>query len=181
MRPANLVGAAMRRLFILLSLLAFAAPAQAKELRFPHAGQYAFRLELPPGWTSNVDKRGGLLLVPPEGHAMIYLAIVTDDKLRGREDSAVVRAVSAVAGVVMADKQDPERITTTDGTRIIRGTAFYGTMPGKHGLTRRARIVVFNLAPATWAQMWTVTQAGMNAIETAALAKVLDGLSLTSR
>ena len=181
MHPANLAGAAMRRLFILLALLAIAAPAQAKPLRFPPSGPYAFNIDLPDGWRSTADKRGGLLLVPPDSHAMIYLAIVTDDKLRGAADRAVVRRVSAVAGVVMGDKQEPERITAADGARIIRGTAFYGTMPGKHGLNRRARIVVFKLAPATWAQVWTVTQPGMNATEAAAIAKVLNSVSLTSR
>jgi hypothetical protein len=173
----------MRRFFLLLTLIALAAtlPAQAKVLRFPQDGAHAFRLDLPPGWRTTTDKRGGLLLVPPDDHAMIYLAIVADDKLRGHPDSAVVAKVSQIAGIAMDDKQEPERITAADGARIIRGTAFYGTLPAKHGLARRARIVLFKLAPDTWAQVWTVTQPGMNAIETAALAKVLDSLTLTGR
>ena len=171
----------MRRLFLLLFLLAFAVPAQAKTLRFPNTGQYAFRLDLPDGWASTTDKRGGLLLVPPDDHAMLYLAIVVDDKLRGHPDSAVVHQVSQIAGLVINDKQEPERITTTDGTRIIRGTAYYGTLPAKHGLTRHARIVLFKLSPDTWAQVWTVTQPGMNAVETARLGKVLNSVTLTSR
>jgi hypothetical protein len=181
-RKAIALGHVMRRLFLLVVLVvACTLPAQARQLRFPQDGAHAFRLDLPPGWRTSTDKRGGLLLVPPDDHALIYLAIVTDNTLAGHPDSAVVRAVSQVAGVVMDDKQEPERITAADGARIIRGTAFYGTLPAKHGLARRARIVLFKLAPDTWAQVWTVTQPGMNAIETAALAKVLDSISLTDR
>ncbi len=170
----------MRRLFLLPILLAFAAaPATARPLHFPNSGAHAFKLDLPPGWNATTDKRGGLLLVPPDNHALVYLAIVTDGKLRGHPDSAVVQEVSKVAGVVMGDKQEPERITAADGARIIRGTAFYGSLPAKHGLARRARIVLFKLAPDTWAQVWTVTQPGMNANETAAVAGVLNSIALT--
>ena len=172
----------MRRLFLLPLLIAFAAPpAQAKPLRFPQTGAYAFKLDLPRGWNSTTDKRGGLLVVPPDNHALIYLAIVKDEKLRGHPDGAVVREVTKIAGVEINDKQEPERITAADGARIIRGTAFYGTLPAKHGLARRARIVLFRLAPDTWAQVWSVTQPGMNSNETAALAKVLDSISLTTQ
>jgi hypothetical protein len=182
----------MRRLFLLfpllivfslliVSLLIVAVPAQARALRFPDSGRYAFRLDLPDGWAATADRRGGLLLVPPNTHALIYLAIISNNKLRGHPASAVVRQVSQVAGVVMDDKQEPERITTTDGTRIIRGTAYYGTLPAKHGLKRRARIVLFKLSPDTFAQVWTVTQPGMNANETRALEDVLNGVTLTAR
>jgi hypothetical protein len=172
----------MRRLFFLLVLIAFAAPpALAKPLRFPHNGGYGFKLDLPQGWNTTTDKRGGLLLVPPDNHGLIYLAIVTDEKLRGDPERAVAGHVAKIAGIDMDDKQDTERITATDGVWVIRGTAFYGTLPAKHGLARRARIVLFKLAPDTWAQVWTVTQPGMNVRETAALAKVLNSISLTTQ
>jgi hypothetical protein len=175
----------MRRFFFLLATLAAlpaaALPAAARSLQFPPDGAHAFRLDLPRGWKSTTDKRGGLLLVPPDDHAMVYLAIVTDGALRGASDSAVAAKVTKIAGVVMNDKQDPESITAADGIRIVRGTAFYGTLPARHGLARRARIVLFKLSPDTWAQVWTVTQPGMNAIETRALGKVLDGITLVSR
>ncbi|MEJ2431837.1 MAG: hypothetical protein P8Y53_01230 [Pseudolabrys sp.] len=156
-------------------------PAQAKPQQFLADGAYRFKFDLPAGWRKTTDKRGGLLLVPPYGHALIYLVMVSGDKWRGRSDSAVVQAVSQVAGVVMNDKQEPERITAADGARIIHGTAYYGTMPAEHGLARRARIVLFKLSPDTWAQVWTVTQPGMNAKESAALSNVLNSISLSSR
>ncbi len=81
----------------------------------------------------------------------------------------------------MTERHESERITAADGARIIRGTAYYGTLPSKHGLARRARIVLFKLAPDTWAQVWTVTQPGMNARETAALGNVLNSITLSSQ
>jgi hypothetical protein len=170
----------MRRLFPLLAVAIFAAsPAQARPLQFPQTGAHAFRLDLPRGWNTSTDKRGGLLLVPPENHALIYLAILNDTTLRGQPERAVVTQVAKVAGIAMQDRQEPERITVSDGTRIIRGTAFYGTLPGKRGLARRARIVLFKLDANTWAQVWTVTQPGMNSNETAAVAGVLNSITLT--
>lgn len=171
----------MRRLFLVFLLAAAALPAQAKLVHFPQSGAYRFNFDLPDGWRTAADKRGGLLLVPPHDHALIYLAIVAEEKWRGRSNSAVVQAVSQIAGVVMNEKEEPERITAADGARIIRGTAFYGTMPAKHGLARRVRIVLFKLAPDTWAQVWTVTQPGMNARETAALSNVLNSIALSSQ
>ena len=160
----------MRRLFLLLVLLSPSPRRRRRPGRCTsrRPARTPSRLDLPRGWNTTTDKRGGLLLVPPDNHALIYLAILTDDKLRGQPDSAVVGQVAKVAGIAMDDKQDAERITAADGARIIRGTAFYGTLPAKRGLARRARIVLFKLAPDTWAQVWTVTQPGMNAIETAA-------------
>ena len=182
MAPAFASGHTMRLPFLLLVLFAFAAsPAQSRPLRFPQTGAHAFTLDLPRGWNTTTDKRGGLLLVPPENHALIYLAILKDATLRGQPERAVVTQVAKIAGVEMEDKQAPERVTASDGARIIRGTAFYGTLPGKRGLARRARIALFKLDPNTWAQVWTVTQTGMNANETAALAKVLNSISLTAR
>ena len=171
----------MRFPVLLLVLFAFAAaPAQARPLQFPPTGAHAFKLDLPRGWNTSTDKRGGLLLVPPDNHALIYLAILKDAKLRGQPERAVVGQVAKVAGIEMEDKQDAERITASDGTRVIRGTAFYGTLRGKRGLARRARIVLFKLDANTWAQVWTVTQTGMNANETAAVAKVLNSISLVA-
>jgi hypothetical protein len=175
----------MRHFFILLSLiaaLAFAAvPARAETLRFPQTGAHAFQVHLPQGWKSTTDKRGGLLLVPPDNHALIYLAILKDDKLRGAPESTVAGQVAKIAGIVMDDKQDPERMAGPNGAVLYRGMAFHGIMPAKHGLARRAKIVLFRLAPNTWAQVWTVQQPGMNAIETATLEKVLNDLTLTSK
>ena len=119
----------MRRLFVFLFLIAFAAPlAQAKPLRFPQTGEYAFSLDLPRGWNTATDKRGGLLLVPPDHHSMIYLAILTDDSLRGQPDSAVAAKVARIAGIKMDGKQEPERLAGPDGIVRYRGTAFYGTL-----------------------------------------------------
>ena len=169
----------MRRLFVFLFLIAFAAPlAQAKPLRFPQTGEYAFSLDLPRGWNTATDKRGGLLLVPPDHHSMIYLAILTDDSLRGQPDSAVAAKVARIAGIKMDGKQEPERLAGPDGIVRYRGTAFYGTLPAPRSLARRARIVLFKLAPDTWAQIWSVTQPGMNNNETAALAKMLNSITL---
>ncbi len=168
----------MRRLFFLLIAALFAAPAAAAPLHFPKSGAHVFTIDLPPGWTTTTDKRGGLLLVPPDNHAMIYLAILTDPKLRGAPEREVVGKVAKIAGIKMEDKQEPERLAGTDGVVRYRGIAFYGELPSPRSLSRRARIVLFKLAPATWAQVWTVTQPGMNARETAALSKVLNSLSL---
>ena len=174
-------GAVMRRLVLLLMLAVIAWPAQAKPLRYPSAGAYRFNVDLPEGWRTTTDRRGGLVLVPPDNHSLIYLSIISEAKWRGRSDSAVVQAVGGIAGIVMTERHESERITAADGARIIRGTAYYGTLPSKHGLARRARIVLFKLAPDTWAQVWTVTQPGMNARETAALGNVLNSITLSSQ
>ena len=93
---------------------------------------------------------------------MIYLGIIVDEKLRGQPVSAVAAAAAKTAGVVTFDKEEPARMTVPSGA-MIRGTAFYGKiLPEKRGLSRKARIVIFPLAPDTWAQAWTVTQPGMN-------------------
>src|ERR1700690_387209 len=69
-----LAGLTMRRLVLLLCLLAAGAlPAQAAALRFPPTGKHAFLIDLPKGWQTKTDARGGLLLIPPSQskHAMI--------------------------------------------------------------------------------------------------------------
>src|SRR5450631_2992288 len=182
-------GLSMRRLCLLLCLIgavaAGALPAQAAALRFPPTGKHAFLVDLPKGWQTKTDARGGLLLIPPSQsqHAMIYLGILVDDKLRGQPVSAVAAAAAKSAGVATFDKEEPARMTDPAGA-VIRGTAFYGKIaekiPEKRGLARKARIVIFPLEPNTWAQAWTVTQPGMNPVEYKAVDQVLNNITLTT-
>lgn len=178
-------GLIMRRLCLLLCLTgavaAGALPAQAKELRFPKTGKHAFLVDLPKGWQTKTDARGGLLLIPPSQsqHAMIYLSILVDDKLRGQPVNAVAAEVAKSVGVETFDKEEPARMTVPTGA-VISGSAFYGEIPEKHGLSRKAKIVIFPLEPNTWAQAWTVTQPGMNAVEYKAVDRVLNSITLTA-
>lgn len=181
--PASMrnTGSRMRRLCLLLALIAAAAlPAQAAEFRFPKTGKYAFLVDLPKAWRTKPDARGGLLLIPPapSQHAMIYLGIIVDEKLRGQPVEAVAAASAKTAGVEAFDKQEPARMTVPGGA-VVRGTAFYGKIPERRGLARKARIVIFPLAPDTWAQAWTVTQPGMNHVEYEAVDRVLNSITLT--
>jgi hypothetical protein len=177
----------MRRLCLLLCLIvaAGALPAQAAEFRFPKTGKYAFLVDLPKGWQTKTDTRGGLLLIPPSQsqHAMIYLDILVDDKLRGQPVSVVAAQVAKSVGVEAFDKEEPARMTVPSGA-ILRGTAFYGKIsekiPEKRGLARKAKIVIFPLEPSTWAQAWIVTQPGMNSVEYKAVDRVLNAITLTS-
>jgi hypothetical protein len=175
----------MRHLCLLLCLLgavaAGALPAQAAALRFPPTGKHAFLIYLPKGWQTKTDARGGLLLIPPlqSQHAMIYLGILVDDKLRGQPVSAVAAEVAKSVGVETFDKEEPARMTVPTGA-VLRGTAFYGKIPEKRGLARKAKIVIFPLEPNTWAQAWIVTQPGMNSVEYKAVDRVLNNITLTS-
>ena len=51
----------------------------------------------------------------------------------------------------------------------------------KRGLARTAKIMIFRLKSNTWAQVWVVTQPGMNAVETDAIDQVLNRITLTTR
>jgi hypothetical protein len=177
-----LEGLTMRRLVLLLCVLAAGAlTAQAAALRFPQTGKHAFLVDLPKGWQTKTDARGGLLLIPPtqSQHTMIYLTILVDDKLRGQPVSAVAAAAAKTAGVETFDKEEPARMTDPQGA-VLRGTAFYGNIPEQRGLSRKAKIVIFPLEPNTWAQAWTVTQSGMNPVEYKAVDQVLNNISLTT-
>jgi hypothetical protein len=151
---------------------------RAEEVRFPPAGKHGFHVSLPRGWTTKTDTRGGMLLVPPNQYAVVYLSIIIDDKLSNQSDSAVAAAQAKIVGIESIDSQSPARIS--DGKNIFKGTAFFAKMPAKHGLARRAKIVIVRLEPNTWAQVWTVTQPGMNAIESDALDHVLNDITLTA-
>jgi hypothetical protein len=181
-RPRAIAGLSMRRFFVLLCLLAAGAlSAHAGEIRFPKTGKHAFLVDLPKGWKTKTDARGGLLLLPPADrqHAMIYLGIIIDDKLRGQADSAVAAEVAKTVGIETFDKQEPARMTIPSGG-VLRGTAFYGKIPEKRGLARKAKIVIFPLEPNTWAQAWTVTQPGMNSVEYKAVDRVLNSVTLAA-
>jgi hypothetical protein len=169
----------MRRLFILLCFVAAAGGAQADPLRFPKSGPHVFHVDLPKGWGRTTDKRGGLLLIAPGERALIYLCIEVNDKLRGQTDSAVAEALAKIAGIERVERQGVARISDPRGG-IHRGTAYSGLMPAKHHLSRKAKIVIFRLSPNTWAQVWTVTQPGINAVEGNALDSVLNGITLSS-
>jgi hypothetical protein len=173
-------GAIMRRLFILLCFVVAAGGAQADSVRFPKSGPHVFHVDLPKGWGQTTDKRGGLLLVAPGERALIYLGIEVNDKLRGQPDDAVAGALAKIAGIERVERQGAARISDAGGTRIHRGTAYSGLMSAKHHLARKAKIVIFRLSPNTWAQVWTVTQPGINAVEGNALNSVLNGITLTS-
>src|ERR1019366_6539396 len=182
----GLAGLPMRRLVLLLCVLAAGAlPAQAKALRFPPTGKHAFLVDLPKGWQTKTDARGGLLLIPPSQsqHAMIYLAILVDDNWPGQRVSAIAAPAAKSVGFEMFDKDEPARMTDPQGA-VLRGTAFYGKIsekiPEQRGLARRAKIVIFPLEPNTWAQAWTVTQPGMNPVEYKAVDRVLNAITLTS-
>ena len=168
----------MRRLALLLLLIA-ALPAQARELRVPADGKHALIVDLPRGWVTKTDARGGLLLIPPAEaqHAMLYLAVTADDSLRGKPLEAVALQAAKSSGVEKFDKQEPARITDAKGA-VHRGTAFYATVPEKHGFKRKAKIVIIPLAPKTWAQAWIVTQPGMNHVEYDKLNAVLESITL---
>jgi hypothetical protein len=110
---------------------------------------------------------------------MIYLGILVDDKLRGQPVSAVAAQVAKSVGVETFDKEEPARMTVPSGA-VLRGTAFYGKIPEKRGLARKAKIVIFQLEPSTWAQAWIVTQPGMNSVEYKAFDRVLNNITLTT-
>jgi hypothetical protein len=171
----------MRRLVLPMLLLAVLAalPAQAAEFRFPKYGRYAFLVDLPRGWVTKADAKGGLLLIPPAEaqHAMLYLGIVTDDSLRGKPLETVALQAGKLSGVETFDKQEPARITDRKGA-VHHGIAFYGNVPEKKGRVRKARIVIIPLADNTWAQTWTITQPGMGYVEYNALDRVLNSLTL---
>ena len=164
----------MRRLLFSLIAIAAALPAQAESLRYPKSGAHAFRIELPKGWKATADKRGGLLLVSPDNHAMIYLAILTGDHFRAQPESAVAGDVAKLAGIERIDSQAPAQISERNGT------AFFGELREKRGLARKAKIVLVRLAPDAWAQEWIVTQAGMNSVERQALERAVAGITLAS-
>ncbi len=167
---------------VLLALLPTLANtiANAKELRFPKTGPHAFALDLPKGWHSKTDEKSGMLLIPPavSQHAMVYIGFIVDDGLRGKPLDAVADKAGAAAGVKSFDKQEDARVTDAKGGAIHRGTAFYGNIVEKRGHLRRAKIVIIPLGPNTWAQVWTITQPGMNAVEYKALDHVLESLTL---
>jgi hypothetical protein len=172
----------MRRLLVLLCLVAFAAlpvRAGAAEFRFPQTGKHAFLVDLPRGWVTKPDAKGGLLLIPPatRQHAMLYLGILTDDTLRGKPLEAVAAAAAKPSGVTSFDKQEPARITDAKGA-VHRGTAFYGKVPEKKGRFRKAKIIVIPLGDNIWAQAWIVTQPGMGYVEYSKFDAVLSSLTL---
>jgi len=161
------------------------SPRRPRRCAFRQTGKHAFLVDLPKGWQTKTDARGGLLLIPPSQsqHAMIYLGILVDDKLRGQPVSVIAAEVAKSVGVETFDKEEPARMTDPQGA-ILRGTAFYGKIsekiPEQRGLARRAKIVIFPLEPNTWAQAWTVTQPGMNPVEYKAVDRVLNAITLTS-
>lgn len=170
----------MRRFLLLVLLAAFAAlPARAAEFRFPKTGKHAFLVNLPRGWVTESDARGGLLLIPPANaqHAMLYLGIITDDALRGKPLEAVAAAAAKPSGVEGFDKQEPARITDAKGA-VHRGIAFYGKVPEKKGRFRKAKIIIVPLGDNTWAQAWIVTQPGMGYVEYNKFDAVLESLTL---
>jgi hypothetical protein len=175
----------MRRLVVLLCIMvgvtAGGLAADADAFRFPKTGKHAFHVNLPKGWQSKVDTRGGMLLVPPHPHAVIYIAILVDDKLRNQPDSAVAAEVGKTGGVQHINQQGPAQVSNPAGTAFYKGTAFHGELPASHGLARKAKIVIFHLEPNTWAQVWIVTQPGLNAVESDAIDQVLNGITLTSK
>jgi hypothetical protein len=170
----------MRRLFILLCLIGAVAAgglaAHANEFRFPKTGKHAFRVTLLKGWRTKIDTRGGLLLVPPppSQRAMIYIAILVDDKFRDQPDSAVAAEVAKLAGIQHIDSQSPARISD------LKGTAFYGKIAKKQRFARTAKIVIVRLAPNTWAEEWIVTQPGIGPAERDALNQAISQLTLTT-
>jgi hypothetical protein len=174
----------MYRVYFYLALMAAAAwwapSASAKSFRFPESGPYAFTVDLPQGWQSKTDKRGGVLLIAPGERALLYLGIVKEEALRGKPERAIAEGLAKIAGIEHIENQGAARISDTNGTSLHRGTAFSGLMPAKHGLARKAKIIIFNVAPATWAQVWTVTQPGINPVESEALDRLLNGLSLAA-
>ena len=174
----------MRRL-LTLALLALVptfvhTTANAAALRFPKAGKHGFALDLPKGWHTKTDEKSGMLLIPPAPtqHVMVYLGLIVDDALRGEPLNAVADKAGREAGVKSFDKQEEARITASNGGALHRGTAFYGNIAEKRGHSRRAKIVIIPLGPNTWAQVWTVTQPGMNSVEYRALDDVLESLTL---
>jgi hypothetical protein len=172
----------MRRLIVVLLLIAFgAASGHAAALRFPKTGKHAFLVDLPKGWHTKPDAKGGLLLIPPatSQHAMLYLGIFTDDSLRGAELGAVAMAAAKPSGLERFSTKEPARITDQKGV-VHRGTAFIGKVPEKNNMFRRAKIVIIPLTPGVWAQAWVVSQYGASAAEQRALETVLDSLTLVS-
>lgn len=179
----TILGRRMRRVSIVLGFLCLlaaigAGAASAQPFRFPQDGTFAFRGDLPKGWSKKTDKSGGLLLIAPGERALVYLAVTTDEKLRGKPARAIADQVANVAGIEQLADQGAARISDADGGKMRRGSAFSGMMPAKRGLARKARIIVIPLAAATWAQVLTVTQPGLNPVETDALDRALNGLTL---
>ena len=169
----------MRRLVLLMLLLLAASPLEARELRVPADGKQALLVELPRGWQTKADADGGMLLIPPAAsqHAMLYLGILSDPALEGAMDVAVAARVGRKVGVIGFDKQELARIT--DGKGVVHhGTTFTARVPEKHGMSRKAKIVIVPLGPHTWAQAWIVTQPGMNYVEYNKLNAVLESITL---
>jgi hypothetical protein len=172
----------MRRLVLVLCLVVFgAASTGAAELRFPKTGKHAFLVDLPRGWHTKTDAKGGLLLIPPatSQHAMLYLGIFTDNALRNAELGAVALAAAKPSGLDHFSTKEPARITDQKGV-VHHGTAFIGKVPEKNNMFRRAKIIIIPLTPGVWAQAWVVSQYGASPHELRVLEAVLDSLTLAN-
>jgi len=172
-----------RALGIVILLAVLATPAPAAEQRVPKTGKYFFRVTPLKGFHTKTDTSGGMLIIPPASgqHAMIYVGIVTDDKLRGQSDAdaaaGLAEKAAKAAGIDKVEKLVSERPPQISNHN---GLAFSGTIGAKPRYKRTAKIIIVRLAPDIFAQEWIVTQPGMGYVEFDLLNKALSNIILTS-
>jgi len=159
-------------LFFILGCL-LAGSAQAAELRFPKTGTNAFLITLPAGWEAKEDQYNGMLLLPPDRRASVYLSMVRDQAYAGKPLMELALAIGKPSNITQFPKQEPAAISSR------KGTAFYGQMKNANGDLLDRKMVIIPLEPDLWATETLLSSQGINAAQAAALNQAVRGVGLT--
>jgi hypothetical protein len=104
------------------ALAAGSVPSRAQTVRLPKAGDPAFSVDVPTGWTYSYDTNGNLQFVASDHSAGLQLSMITDQGVAATTLEAVAANVFQTAGATPYTREEP-------GTVVGHtGEAFYGTL-----------------------------------------------------
>ena len=151
-----------------------AGTAAAKDLRYPESGPVTFLLHLPDSWTAKVDHSGDMLVIAPDGSAVMSLMVTRDD---GR--SLTLTPDELASALLAAAKAEPFNKHEKGAIGGVPADSYYSRMVGHTNEPQSMKINMIKSVHGYIVLETIVTAATIDSAQRAALGAVLKGIMLT--
>jgi hypothetical protein len=109
-------------ILLIVGLVAGSFPSHAQTVRLPKAGDPAFSMDVPTGWTYSYDANDNLQLMATDRSAVLQLSMIADERVATTTLETVAASIFQSAGAAPYTREEPGKVVGH------AGEAFYGTL-----------------------------------------------------
>lgn len=154
-------------------LVLLSVPSQAATVRLPKAGDPAFSVDVPTGWTYDYDEYGNLQFTASDRSTALQLSMVTGPNLANAPLSDFAAVIFKTAGAPPFSKSEASTISGHEAQ------AFYGNLP-INGQILPMKVVIAKLDDSHFACLASLTHSGATPEQIAALNALIGLVQLSN-